>query len=97
MCFEQDGTVSTSSDELLKFINQLTYLGSNISSSKDVVSMCLGKAWNPIDRLYGNLISDKKGKFSKWWSCQYYCMDAPTELKRNAKRKTLMEATQEGP
>ena len=50
MRFEQDGTISSLNIKLLKSIDQLTYLGSNISSSKSDVNICIGKVRIAIDR-----------------------------------------------
>ena len=35
----------------LKLVNQFLYLSSNISSTENSVTICIGKAWNTIDRL----------------------------------------------
>ena len=51
MCFKQEGILSTLGDKPLKFVDQIIYLSSNISSIESDVSICLAKAWNAIDRL----------------------------------------------
>ena len=48
MCFKQKGAISTQNDKPLKFIDQFTYLGSNISSTESDVNIRLEKAWNVI-------------------------------------------------
>ena len=59
ICFHQDDTISSLNDKPLKLVDQITYLGSHILSTESNVSICIGKAWTAIDRLwlYGNLIA----------------------------------------
>ena len=42
LCFKQE-PISTLIDKQLKFVDQFTYLGSNISSPESDVNMCIGK------------------------------------------------------
>ena len=44
ICFKQVGAISTLRGKSLKLLNQFTYLGSNISSTKGDVNMHLEKA-----------------------------------------------------
>ena len=57
MCFKQEGAIST-----LKFVDQFTYLGSNISSTESNVNIYIGKSWMAVNRLliiWKSHISDK--------------------------------------
>ena len=49
-CFEQ-GTISNLSGQLLKLVNQFTYLGRNILSTERDVNIHLEKAWTAIESL----------------------------------------------
>ena len=51
MYFKQEGTISILSGKPLKFVGQFTCFGSNISSTKIKVNICIKKAWITIDRL----------------------------------------------
>ena len=51
MCFKQEGTISTQSCNLLKFIDQFIILRNNISSTESDVNRRLEKVWNVMDRL----------------------------------------------
>ena len=51
MCFKQKGVISTQSGKPLKFADQFTYFGSNISSNESDVNIRLAKVSNAIDRL----------------------------------------------
>ena len=51
MCFKQKGAISTLNGKPLELVDQLTYLGSNISSTESDDNISLMKAWNAIDRL----------------------------------------------
>ena len=57
MCFKQEGAIST-----LKFVDQFTYLDSNISSTESNVNIYIGKSWMAVNRLliiWKSHISDK--------------------------------------
>ena len=51
MCFNQDDVISSLNGKLVKFVNQLVDLGSNISLTENSVNIYIGKAWTAIDRL----------------------------------------------
>ena len=51
MCFKQDATVSCLNSKPLKLFDQLTYYGSNISSTECDVNIRIWKAWTVIDKL----------------------------------------------
>ena len=59
--FKQKVAITTLNGRPLKLINKSTYLGSNISSTKSNVKICLAKAWKAIDRLplWKSNLSDK--------------------------------------
>ena len=44
MCFNQDGAISSLRENLMKLVDQFIYLGSNISSTKSDINVCIGKA-----------------------------------------------------
>ena len=48
-CFKQDGAISTLSTRPLKFVDQFTYLSTNISSTESNINICSGKAQAAID------------------------------------------------
>ena len=50
MCFKQ-GTITTLNSKPLKFVDQFTYLSSNISFTQSDVNICIGKAETAIGRL----------------------------------------------
>ena len=80
MCFNQRDDISTLNGRSLKAVDNFTYLGSSVSSTENDINTRLAKAWTAIDRLsvvWKSDLSDKiKCIFSKYRSCQYYCMDA---------------------
>ena len=80
MCFKQRGTISTLSGKLLKLVDQITYLSSNISSTENDVNICIGKAWTATDKLLiiwkSDLSNEIKQDFFQAVMCHYYCMDA---------------------
>ena len=45
MYFKQDGAISKWNCKLLKLVDQITYLGSNISSTESNVNIYIGKVW----------------------------------------------------
>ena len=49
--FKEDGTISTLNGKPLNIVDQLTYLGSKISSTKNDVRICIGKLWTALDKL----------------------------------------------
>ena len=51
MCFNENGTISSLNDKLLKLEGQFTYLRSNISSTESNVNIRICKAWTVLDRL----------------------------------------------
>ena len=53
MSFNQDNAISSLNGKPLKLVDQFIYLGSNISSTKSDVNICIGKAWTAIDSLSG--------------------------------------------
>ena len=79
MRFNQDVTVSSLNGNPLKSVDQIIYLGSNISSTEIWVNPRTGKTWNAFDRLTIIEKSDLPNKIdsSKLRSCRYYYMDAP--------------------
>ena len=50
-CFKQKCSLSTQSGKPLKSVNQFTYLGSNISSTKSDIKMPQAKVLNAFDQL----------------------------------------------
>ena len=52
MYINQDGTIFSLYEKLLKSIDQLIYLSSNISSTECYVSIRISKSWTAIDRLW---------------------------------------------
>ena len=58
MCFKEDDTNSSLNGKPLKFVNQFTYLGSNISSTKSDVNIRFGKSWTDINSLLSIWKSD---------------------------------------
>ena len=51
-CFKQDEAIFTLNDISMSLkLEHFTYSGSNISSTESDVNICIGKAWNPIERL----------------------------------------------
>ena len=59
MYFNQDGVLSSLNGKPLKFVDQFTYLGSNVS---------IGEAWNAIDRLTTIWKSDLSDKLK----CEFF-------------------------
>ena len=51
MVLKQEGAISTLIGKPLKFVDQFTYLDSNISSTEIDVRIHLAKAWNAINWL----------------------------------------------
>ena len=51
MCFNQRGDISTQNGSFMKLVDNLTYLGSSVSSTEKDISTRLAKAWTAIDRL----------------------------------------------
>ena len=51
MCFKQEGTISTFSSRTQKFVNQFTYLDSNIASTENDVNIRHLKVWTATDKL----------------------------------------------
>ena len=51
MCINQRGDVSTLRGSFLKLVNQFTYLGSSVTSTKADSNTWLAKTWTAIDRL----------------------------------------------
>ena len=50
ICFKQKGDISILNGKPHKLVNQFTYIGSNVSSTENDVSIHLTKAWNSIYR-----------------------------------------------
>ena len=50
MCFNQTGDISTLGGSSLKLVDKFTFLGSSVSTEKDIDTR-LAKAWTAIDRL----------------------------------------------
>ena len=50
ICFNQRGDISTLKGRPLKLVNKFPYLGSSVSTEKDINTR-LAKAWSTIDRL----------------------------------------------
>ena len=50
LCFNKDSAIIFHR-ESLKLLNQLPYLGTNISSTENDVNIRIGKAWTVIERL----------------------------------------------
>ena len=48
-CFKQDEAISTLNGK--EFVEQFTYIGSNITSTESNVNICIEKAWTAMDRL----------------------------------------------
>ena len=61
MCFNQDGAIFS----LKKLIDQFTYLGSNISSTKSYVSICIDTVHTAVNRLSTIWKSDLHDKISR--------------------------------
>ena len=60
MCFTQRGDIPTLKGGPLKLMDNVTYLGSSVSSTENDVNTRLAKAWtaNDSDRSYGSLFYD---------------------------------------
>ena len=50
MCYNQTGDISTLDGTSLKLVDKFTYLGSSVSTEKDIYTR-LTKAWTAIDKL----------------------------------------------
>ena len=50
-CFNLKGAISTLNGSSLTLVNKFTYLDRNVSSTENVINMCLAKAWTAVDRL----------------------------------------------
>ena len=69
MCFNKDGTISTLNGRPLELIDQLTYFGSNISSTENNVNKCIGKEWTSIDSLliiWKSISNEMIGEKARW-------------------------------
>ena len=64
MCFKQNGAISTFSDRLLNPLDQVSYIGKNISSTESNVNIHLAKAWN------GNCTIILRAVLNKIWMKQ---------------------------
>ena len=51
MSFNQRGDISTLNSSSLKLVDNITYLGSSVSSTKKDINTQLAKVWTAIDRL----------------------------------------------
>ena len=60
MCFNQDGVISSLNGKLLKLVDKLIYLSSNISSTE--IDVNIDKSWTAIDRLLTMWVSDLSAK-----------------------------------
>ena len=73
MCFKQERAFSILSGKHLKLVDQLTYLGSNISFTESDVNICIAKALIAIDSIsiiWKSERSDKnKTGFLPSWGC----------------------------
>ena len=59
MCFNQRGDISSLNGSSLKLVDNMSYLGSSVSSTKKDANTRQGKAWTPMDRLSVICKSDK--------------------------------------
>ena len=50
MSFKQEGTIFILRSEPLKLVDQFTYLGRNISSTENEVTICLAMMWTAIEK-----------------------------------------------
>ena len=64
-CFKQGRGFSTLNGKPLKLVDQFSYLGSNISSTKNYVNILIRKAWIAIDRLSFIWKSDHSDKIKQ--------------------------------
>ena len=62
MPFNQDSAISSVNGKPLRLVDQLIYLGSNISPTENDVNIWLGKAWTAIDKLLTIRKSDLSDK-----------------------------------
>ena len=62
---KQDRTISISNNKPLKFVDQFTYLGSNISSKESDVSIRIGNTWTSINRLSNSKKFDLSDKIKR--------------------------------
>ena len=99
MCFNQRGNISTLNGRSLKLVDKFTYLRNSTSSIKNDINTWLAKAWTAINRLSviwkSDLSDEIKRSFSKQWSYQYCCMDAPHGCWLSVWRESLTEIAQE--
>ena len=51
MSFKQEGAILTLSGKPLRFVDQFTYLCSNISLTENNVNICIMKVWTDIEML----------------------------------------------
>ena len=63
MCFNQTGDISTLEGTSLKLVDEFTYIGSSVSSTKKDIDTRLTKVWTAIDKLsiiWKSNLTDKK-------------------------------------
>ena len=73
MCFNQDGAISSLNSEPMKLVDQLIWLGSNISTTESVVNICIDSYWQVNDIWESDLFDKIKWEFFHAVSCQNYC------------------------
>ena len=73
VCFKQDGAITTLNGNLLKLIDQFSYISNNISSTESDVNIYIRKTVNDRLIICEPDLSDKNGIFSELWLCQYFC------------------------
>ena len=99
MCVNQAGDVSTVDGSSLKLVDELTYLGSSVSSTEKDIDTRLTKAWKVIDKLsiiWKSGLTDKiNAVSSRQRSCRYCCMDALLGRLLIGWRRSLTAITQE--
>ena len=73
-CLKQDRTISILSGKPQKFVDQFTYLGSNISSTESDVNMFLANKWTAFYRLSSKWKSDLPDKIKRdFFQAVYGC------------------------
>ena len=99
MCFNQSGYISTLNSRSLKLVDTFIYLRSSVSSTENDVNTRIAKAETTIDRVLVrwklDLSDRRKLIFSKWWSCQYYYIEALHGRFLNVRRKNLKAIAKE--
>ena len=65
MCFNQRGNISTLKNDLLKLVDEFTYLVSSVSSTENDINTRLAKVWTAINSLLVIWKSDLTDKIKR--------------------------------